>query len=179
MMLRAHKARHLADTVIAALAAAVVVLFSVMVLLVLIQVIDRFVPSFGWFWTEEVVRILLVWCVMLGMPVVLYNYEEIVVDLLKLRPRVTIWRIRLAAVLSVVFLVLLAWHGWTYALRNAAFTSPTLGISRALIYASIPIGCVLGCLAIVIRAEKRSPSYPGSTAIPGLHDVPTLAEDKE
>lgn len=154
MILRGHKARRAADAIIAALAAAVVVLFSVMVVLVLIQVIDRFVPAFGWFWTEEVVRILLVWCVMLGLPVVLYAHEEIVVDLLSFSPGITVWRIRLASLLSLVFLLLLARHGYTFTTRSAGFTSPTLGISRAWIYASIPIGCVLGCLAILIRADK-------------------------
>ncbi|MGK0463200.1 MAG: TRAP-type C4-dicarboxylate transport system permease small subunit [Candidatus Azotimanducaceae bacterium] len=160
MILRGHKARRVADTIIAALAAALVVLFSAMVLLVLIQVIDRFVPNFGWFWTEEVVRILLVWCVMLGLPIMLYNYEEIIVDLFSLKPRLAIWRLRLAVALSIIFLFLLAKHGYTFTLRSANFTSPTLGISRAWIYSSIPIGATLGCMALLIRAESRAPSYP-------------------
>lgn len=151
--------RHLADRAIAAFAAAVVLLFAVMVVLVFVQVVDRFV-GIGWFWTEEVVRILLVWSVMMGLPVVLYRHDEILVDVLPLPDRATRWRLRIAAVLGLVFLAILAWHGWFFTTRNAGFSSPSLGISRAWIYAPIPAGAALGCLALVIRAEDRSPAWP-------------------
>jgi len=151
--------RRCAELFIAALGAAVVALFMAMVTLVFVQVVDRFI-GIGWFWTEEVVRILLVWCVMVGLPVVLYRHEEILVDILSLSDAATRWRLRVAAVLSFAFLAILSWQGWTFTLRNAEFTSPSLGISRAWIYAPIPLGAALGCLALLIRAEDRAPGWP-------------------
>lgn len=153
-------ARRAADWAVAALGAAVVAVFATMTALVFVQVIDRFAPGPSLFWTEEVVRILLVWSVMLGLPVVLYHHEEIVVDLLRLPPRVTIWRLRLAALLGAVFLALLAWHGWSFTARSAGFTSPTLGVSRGWIYAPIPLGAALGVLALAVRPERHSKAWP-------------------
>ncbi len=149
--------RRAVDRAIAAFAAVVVVLFATMVALVFLQVVDRF-AGFGLFWTEEIVRSLLVWTVMLGLPVVLYNFQEIIVDVLSLKGRAGRWQIRLASAASLVFLVLLGWQGWAFAMRNAGFTSPTLGVSRAWLYAPIPIGAALGCLALIIRPLDRAPT---------------------
>ena len=151
--------RRAVDRVIAALAAAVVGLFAVMVALVFVQILDRF-AGFGWFWTEEVVRILLIWSVMFGLPIVLYHHEEILVDVLSLPPAATRWRMRIATLLSIAFLAILAWQGWTFTMQNANFTSPSLGISRALIYMPIPIGSALGCAALLLRPEGRAPGWP-------------------
>ncbi|WP_413203358.1 TRAP transporter small permease [Rhodospirillum sp. A1_3_36] len=167
-MIRAsHGPRRAMDRAIAALTAAVVGIFAAMMALVFLQIVDRFVPAFNWFWTEEVVRVLLVWSVMLGLPVVLYRHEEVFIDILSLPARVTRWRLRLAGALSIVFLVILAWHGEIYTARSAAFLSPTLGISRAWIYAPIPIGALLGAIALLIRKEEDSPAWPhpGDTTI--------------
>jgi TRAP-type transport system small permease protein len=151
--------RRTVDLAIAALAAAVVVLFAVMVALVFLQVVDRF-TGLGWFWTEEVVRILLVWSVMFGLPVVLYHHEEIRVDVLSLPDSATRWRIRIATVIGFAFLAILAWQGWIFTLRNANFTSPSLGISRAWMYLPMPAGAALGCLVLLVRAEDRAPGWP-------------------
>ncbi len=159
--------RRVMDRTIAALTAAVVTIFAVMMTLVFVQVIDRFVPAFSWFWTEEVVRVLLVWSVMLGLPVVLYRHEEVVIHILSLSARLTRWRLRAAALLSILFLAILAWHGEIFAARSAAFSSPTLGVSRAWIYAPIPLGAVLGAIALLIRKEEDSPAWPhpGDTTV--------------
>ncbi|MBE3639966.1 TRAP transporter small permease [Mangrovicoccus algicola] len=150
-MARGDAFRRAADRAIAVLTAVVVTVFSVMMALVFVQVIDRFVPAFGWFWTEELVRMLLIWSVMLGLPVVLYRHEEILVEILPLPEGLTVWRLRLAAALGAVFLALLAWSGVEFTQRSGAFASPTLGIARAWLYAPIPLGAALGIVALAIR----------------------------
>lgn len=162
--------RRAADAAIALLAAAVVILFAVMVALVFVQIVDRFV-GFGWFWTEEIVRILLIWSVMFGLPIVLYRHEEILVEILSLSVPATRWRLRLVAALAFVFLAILAWQGWTFTLRNANFTSPSLGISRAWIYLPIPAGAALGCIALLIRAEERAVAWPEVDDAPSETDA--------
>ncbi|UOM33251.1 TRAP transporter small permease [Acuticoccus sp. I52.16.1] len=150
----------MADGIAAVLAAVLTVVFAVMIALVFLQVVDRFAPWFSYFWTEEVVRILLVWTVMLGLPVVLYIHGEIIVDLLPLPPAATIWRLRLATLLGAVFLGFLAWYGYKFAAQSANFRLPTLGISRGWIYAPIPIGAALGILALLVRRESGAHAYP-------------------
>ncbi|WP_394156144.1 TRAP transporter small permease [Loktanella salsilacus] len=147
--------RRVADQAIAALTVVVLALFAAMVTLVFVQIVDRFVPAFSWFWTEELVRALLVWSVMLGLPVVLYRHAEIVIDVLPLRGRLQRWRLALAALCSAVFLVLLAWHGLAFTQRSGGFPSPTLGIARTWLYAPIPLGAALGAIALLIRPRPE------------------------
>ena len=172
MILGGPTLRRAANRVIAALTVAVVTIFAVMMTLVFLQVVDRFLPTFSWFWTEEVVRTLLVWTVMLGLPVVLYHHEEILVDILNLPSSATIWRMRLAAVLSIVFLAILAWQGLEFTSRSVGFNSPTLGISRGWIYAPIPLGAFLGCIALLIRAESRAQGWPQPGDFPANREEP-------
>ncbi|WP_226574909.1 TRAP transporter small permease [Acuticoccus sediminis] len=150
----------MADWTAAGMAAVLTVVFAVMIALVFLQVVDRFVPWFSYFWTEEVVRILLVWSVMMGLPVVLYIHGEIIVDILPLPPKATIWRLRLATLLGAIFLGFLAWYGYAYAARSVNFMLPTLGISRAWVYAPIPLGAALGIIALLFRRESGADAYP-------------------
>ena len=143
------------DFIIKGLTSFLVLIFSIMMVLVFAQVVVRFIPGYSLFWTEEVVRTLLVWSVMLGLPVVLYRHEEILVDLFPWSPWISPWRFRIATVLSVVFLATLWWYGWSFTERSSASVSPTLGVSRAWIYASMPIGAFLGCFALIVRREYR------------------------
>lgn len=168
--------RRVVSAGVSALAGAVVAIFGAMVALVFIQVVDRF-TGLGWFWTEEVVRTLLIWSVMLGLPVVLYHHQEILVDILSLPDGATRWRFRIAALLSMVFLGILAWQGWIFMMRNAAFLSPSLGISRAWLYAPIPVGAALGCLALLVRAEGGAAGWPGSDALLHPSDDPLLSDE--
>ncbi|PRX09365.1 UNVERIFIED_ORG: TRAP-type C4-dicarboxylate transport system permease small subunit [Martelella mediterranea] len=151
MRKRGSAPRRVADLAINAIAVLMVIVFAVMMFLVFLQVVDRFAPGPSFFWTEEVVRILLVWSVMLGLPVVLYYREEIIVDVISLSADMEFWRGRLASALGIVFLLVLAWQGYLFTARSAAFSSPTLGLSRAWMYAPIPIGAALGVIALLIR----------------------------
>ena len=162
--------RKLADIVMRVLAAVLVVIFSVMMVLVFAQVVVRFVPGYSLFWTEEVVRTLLVWSVMIGVPVVLYNRQEILVDLFAYSPQISPWRFQLASVLSVIFLAVLWWYGWSFTDRSVASMSPTLGVSRAWIYSAIPIGAFLGCIALIVRPsvhETIAAEYGSIDSQPG------------
>jgi TRAP-type C4-dicarboxylate transport system permease small subunit len=158
--------RKVADIIMQGLAGILVAIFSVMMVLVFAQVVVRFIPGYSLFWTEEVVRILLVWTVMLGVPVVLYQRQEILVDLFPYSPRFSPLRFGLASALSGVFLLILWWQGWNFTERLSGSMSPTLGISRGWIYAAIPIGAFLGCIALLIRPaidpskDADQPSIP-------------------
>lgn len=123
-------------------------IFGSMLSLIFLQVLNRFVLDWPLFWTEEAVRILLVWTVLLALPLVTLRREEISVelgsmDLFLRRP--------LIDVISVVFCSVLAWYGYQFFLRNLPAISPTLGLSRGWFVAPIPVGAVLTILATAAR----------------------------
>jgi TRAP-type transport system small permease protein len=149
---RGRAVRVLIDRLFGSLAAIVVVIFATMMALVFLQVVNRYLIGQQIFWTEEVVRMLLVWCVMIGLPVVLYRRQEIKVELFVLPAR-SAERLRglLAVAASVLFCAILAYWGFRYTLRALPTVSPTLGISRAWLYVPIPLGAGLGIIALLLR----------------------------
>lgn len=140
----------------AAIVGAVLVsIFTVMMVLVLVQVINRYALGLPLFWTEEVVRMLLVWCVMIGLPLVMHHRREVRADIMTFPdPRRERWRRRAGSALSLLFLTLLAFYGWQFLLRTIPTMSPTLGISRGWFVAPIPIGSALAVLVILMRAQE-------------------------
>jgi TRAP-type C4-dicarboxylate transport system permease small subunit len=149
--------------------------FAAFCLVTFIQVVNRYLLGLPAFWTEELVLLLFVWSVMLGVPATLWQREEIVVDIVRMRAGSPPERLRRLAVdtCSIVFLAVLAYAGLQFADRGGISMSPALGLSRAWFYASIPIGAALGVLALVGRllGGSSAPTVP-----PGPPDA-ALAHD--
>lgn len=149
--------RRYLDNAFATLGAIVVAIFSVIMALIFLQVINRFILGLPLFWTEEVVRMLLVWMVLLGTPVVVYKCDEIKVELFRFNNRrFEIGRKILVASLSIIFCAFLAYWGYLFTLRALGTMQPSLGISRAWLYAPISIGGMLTIIAFVVRREDVS-----------------------
>ena len=128
-------------------------IFVAMLCLIFVQVLNRFVLGWPLFWTEEVVRMLLVWSIMLAVPLVTLRREEISVELGRMDLP---WRRPLIDLMSVAFCAVLAWYGYQFFLRNLPAVSPTLGLSRGWFVAPIPLGAGLTILA---TAARYLPAY--------------------
>lgn len=129
-----------------------VICFSTFCLLTLLQVINRYALDLQMFWTEEVAVLLFVWSVMIGVPVALWDHQEIAVDLFSL-PKGPL-RSLLSAfsdVVSFAFLIMLAVAGFILMIRAGNALTPTLGMPRYWAYLSIPVGSLLGALMLVAR----------------------------
>ena len=134
--------------------------FAVMILVTLVQVVNRYALGLTLFWTEELVVLLLVWSMLLGLPVQLWQHEEIVVDVLALgEGRREQARRVLAAAASVIFCAVLAWSGWAFARRGLPVSSPALGLSRFWFFLPIPLSAGLSVLVLLVR--KPAPAAPG------------------
>ena len=138
--------------------------FAAFCLLALAQVVNRYALGLPMFWSEEIALLLFVWSVMVGVPVALWDRQEIAVDVLNLSPG-PLARIvgGSADVVSVVFLVLLAVAGWMLIDRAGSARTPAMDLPRWLSYAAIPVGSALGALAIVAR-RFMTPEAPDSEA---------------
>ena len=115
------------------------------------QVVTRFVLSQPSTWTEEAMRRLLIWCVMLGVVVAFRRGALVSVDL-ALRTAKGRWRQLLRAVITgtgLVYLAVLLWFGinLTWRVRFQSFAA--MEMSMAWAYAALPVGAALCMLAVV------------------------------
>jgi TRAP-type C4-dicarboxylate transport system permease small subunit len=134
------------------------------------QVVTRFVLSQPSVWTEEVLRRLLIWCVMLGTVVAIRKGALVSVDLI-LRVTSGVWRtaVRLfVAIVTCSFLATIVWFGISLAYRVRFQTFSSIEISIAWAYAAIPFGAGLGIVAVV--AHFLDPPSPETNIADTLVD---------
>ncbi|NDY90432.1 TRAP transporter small permease [Ideonella livida] len=115
------------------------------------QVAARFVFSQPSSWTEEAMRRLLIWCVMLGTAVAFRRGALVSVDL-ALRTATGWWRGVLRHLITgtaLAYLAVLLWYGadLTWRVRFQSFAS--MELSMAWAYAALPVGALL-CMVGVL-----------------------------
>jgi TRAP-type C4-dicarboxylate transport system permease small subunit len=129
------------------------VLLAVISCLGMWQVVSRFVLSQPSTWTEEAMRRLLIWCVMLGVVVAFRRGALVSVDLM-LRLSKGAWRQLVRAVITVsslTFLGVLLWFGIDLAWRVRFQTFASMEISMAWAYAALPVGAGLAIVAVLAQ----------------------------
>ncbi|MCA0239486.1 MAG: TRAP transporter small permease [Proteobacteria bacterium] len=128
-------------------------LLAVICVLGLWQVLARFVFSQPSVWTEESMRRLLIWCVMLGVVAAFRNGALVSVDLM-LRLSRGAWqravRTTITAV-SLAFLAVLIWYGSNLAWRVRFQTFASMELSMAWAYAALPVGAALAVVAVLAQ----------------------------
>lgn len=123
------------------------------------QVVARFIFSQPSVWTEEVMRRLLIWMVMLGIVVALRQGALVSVDLM-LRTSSGAWRtvVRwLITLVNLAFFSVVFWFGMDLVWRVRFQTFASLDLSMSWAYGAIPVGALLGLLASV--AHHADPHY--------------------
>jgi TRAP-type C4-dicarboxylate transport system permease small subunit len=133
-----------------------VLLLGVMAVLVITNVIARYVFLFSFTWVEEVSRYLMIWAAFLGLGPALRIGGHIAVESLPnaLPPAgARSLRALLVAVMAGC-LVAMTWLGWDYAMFGWEQESPVLGWSLGLIYLAIPVGSVLALVHLATVARS-------------------------
>jgi TRAP-type C4-dicarboxylate transport system permease small subunit len=118
----------------------------------LLQVLSRFLFKLPFEWTEVLIRISLNWMVFLGIAVVFRIGGMITVDMMRRLMPVKYQRAhRLTLmIVTIAFLLFLAYWGWIYANRGA--TQTIIGLEFMSVfwaYLSIPVGCLFGVMAVI------------------------------
>ena len=115
------------------------------------QVVARFVLSQPSTWTEESMRRLLIWMVMLGTVVAFRRGALVSVDLMLRSARGT-W---LAAVRWIItstalaYLAVLVWFGINLVTRVRFQTFASMELSMGWAYAALPVGAALAMVAVI------------------------------
>lgn len=127
------------------------VLLAVIAGLGLWQVVARFVLSQPSTWTEESMRRLLIWMVMLGTVVAFRRGALVSVDLM-LRTSRGAWRRTVRWIISctaLAYLAVLVWFGINLVTRVRFQTFASMELSMGWAYAALPVGAALAMVAVV------------------------------
>lgn len=115
------------------------------------QVIGRFVFSQPSTWTEESMRRLLIWMVMLGIVVAFRQGAMVSVDLMLRLSRGT-WRRTVRAIITgvnLVFLGVVIWFGIDLVARVRFQSFASMDLSIGWAYAALPVGALLAVVAVI------------------------------
>lgn len=136
---------------------AMFIAFVAMMVLTLFQVVNRYWFGLPVFWTEELIVFLLVWSALLGLPVQLWEHQDIVVDFLNL-PNAHLEKVKQAAatIASIAFCAILAWSGWQFATKGWPVVSPTMSLSRFWFFLPIALCPAISILALILRPKGPS-----------------------
>jgi TRAP-type C4-dicarboxylate transport system permease small subunit len=115
------------------------------------QVLARFVFSQPTTFTEEAMRRLLIWMVMLGIVVAFRRGALVSVDL-TLRSARGAWKHAVQWIITLVslaFLAVLLWFGIDLAVRVRFQTFASMELSMAWAYAALPVGAGLAMVGVI------------------------------
>ena len=116
------------------------------------QVGGRYALGTSLSWAEETMRYIMMWLMMLGSVTAVYRAEHMAVegfqDIVAPRHR----HIARSALYGIggIFCVLLAYHGWTAAIRNMSQQAAASGMPMIIPYMAIPVGSVMILIQIVL-----------------------------
>jgi len=143
-----------------AVAVLVVTGFSVMALVIVIQVLARYVANSPTVWSEELAISLFVWSTMLAIPLGLRRGEHLTLELVSkyIPPRFERWLGLAIAITTTVTLLILGWL--TLSLLPAGDRQLLAGIAGGLgipakvswVYMAVPVGAVLSAIFTIERA---------------------------
>jgi TRAP-type C4-dicarboxylate transport system permease small subunit len=141
-------------------------LLAALTLLVLAAVFWRYVLQDALVWTEEAARYIMIWTAFLGAAVAVREGGHIAIDtLLSQLPSRAARRLGTGiGLVSIAFLLITAWLGFSLTSKVLLQRSPTLDLSMAIPYLAIPIGTLLMAVqicAVLLRGEAVI--RPGTT----------------
>jgi len=117
-----------------------VVLFTIMTLIVWVQIFFRFILGGGIVWSEEIAKFLMVWMALLGSSMLLREGKHIAINYFISKFSCLRYILMFHAILSAVLFFLLIYYGIDYAVFGLKSISPASGIRKFWPYLSIPVG---------------------------------------
>lgn len=129
------------------------VILAVIASLGLWQVVSRFVLMQPSTWTEEVMRRLLIWAVMLGVVVAFREGAMVSVDLMRRYARGWWGKVvrGIIAIVTLVFLGVLVKFGIDLTMRVQFQTFASIPLSMSWAYAALPVGAGLSMIAVLAQ----------------------------
>ena len=133
------------DSVEKSLKIVLLVLASGVVVTTLLQIVARFILMLSIPWTDELARYLMIWASFVGLGVAYRKRELICVAFFieKLPQYLLKVTLLVSDLLCSAFAIIIVFYGFRLCLLNLWQVSPSMRISLGIVYAIIPIGCLL------------------------------------
>jgi TRAP-type C4-dicarboxylate transport system permease small subunit len=121
------------------------VMLAFMCLMVVVQVVLRYLFNFSFVWSEELIRYLMIWMVMIGSALVQARNEHVRIDFFPMLagPRGRLVMEAIFRLCTLVFLAILIIKGVKMVYFNRLFESSGLRISMLWASLAIPLGALL------------------------------------
>jgi TRAP-type C4-dicarboxylate transport system permease small subunit len=121
------------------------VLVSGIVLTTMLQIVARFILMVSIPWTDELARYLMIWASFIGLGVAYRKKELIAVGFFreKLSPRLLKVAVLVSDLLCSVFSIVIVIYGFKLCSLNMGQVSPSMRVSLGIVYAIVPMGCLL------------------------------------
>ncbi|WP_196258864.1 TRAP transporter small permease [Pelagibacterium limicola] len=131
---------------------AATLLLIVVTALNLTQVIGRYAFNTGFSWTEEAMRYLMVWLMMLGSVACIFRAEHMALATLESMVAPSKARFVRSALYTIaaIFCLFVLVYGGPLAMRNAAQVAPASGIPMIYPYLALPVGAFLMLVQIAL-----------------------------
>lgn len=129
-------------------------LLTGMCLLIFVQIIFRYVVNLPLAWTEEIARYFFIWLIYLGSSYAVKKRRHLKVDavLLLFKARGRCITLVISNLFFLLFCIAMAYYGTdiVYIMQFVRVQeSPAVGIPMSLVYAAVPIGCLLMSIRLV------------------------------
>ena len=133
-----------------------VIVLSGMAVVVILQVIFRYVLNLPLFWTEELARYCLVWSSLLGSAVAVKRGQHIAVTIFieRLPPALRRGLTIMALISVAAILTIILWGGIQLVAITRAQISPALRVSMSIPYLAVPVGAALMLLHTIVFIFK-------------------------
>jgi C4-dicarboxylate transporter, DctQ subunit len=143
--------------------ALLVVFGAAIAVIVMLQIIFRFVIFIPLPWSEELARYLMIWTGMVGSFVALQEGRHIGVTLVvdRLPPRAAAWAAVIVQLVTILFLFIVAKQGLALTLVNLSQLSPAMRIPMFYPYLAVPVGAAL--MIVELTAGILQDLYPTAT----------------
>jgi len=114
---------------------------SLMTVIVIAQVIARYVLNHSLFWSEELARYLLVWLTFLGATVAYFRamHPGVAVLYQRLSPELQRYLRLTSHLLCLIFFMVMVWQGAQFSYFVRLQTTPALNLPKWTIFSIIPI----------------------------------------
>jgi TRAP-type C4-dicarboxylate transport system permease small subunit len=128
-------------------------------LAMLAQIVARFVFSSPFVWAEEFAVLMFAWVTFLGAAAVQADDSHLSIDLIRVRAGLRARRILdgLRRTVIVAIAAVLVYQGITLSVKMWMLAFPAMGISRAWLYLSVPVGLGLSLL-LALRPRRWWPA---------------------
>ena len=138
------------------------IILGVMTVLVVYQVVTRYVFSAPSAYSEILSQYLFVWMIMFGSAYVYGSREHLTIDILKDKfpPKMNmIVEICTNVMLFAFIAIICVWGGYLYTVKSAPQVDAQLRISKAILYCSLPVTGVVTLFYSVYNCARAVENY--------------------